>query len=857
MKHDLNTMSAADKRARLAQLLGASRDQHQCVPLSAGQLRLWQSGQLWPESPVYHISLIHFLTGRLNVAAVEGALNDVVRRHDSLRTTFANSEGQVVQVIAPALAVDLPIVDLAIADDAQWTTAIRQMAEEEAKKPFDLQRGPLCRFQLWRRSADEFALSITVHHIIADRWSLGILAQDVSSAYAALTAGSTDLRGSRPLQYAEFVKWQSEWLGSDAVAAQLAYWRARFADEAQTLRLPFDHRCSHSLSNQSRRRVFVVDGDLFARLPEFSERMGIAPFTALLSAFAALLFRHTGQTDLVICTPVAGRHHPETKGVIGYFNNLLPLRLEVSGELTFSALLRRANQAVKEAIENQEPPFQQIASLSSLSRLRLTRCLFSLQSTPSPRLRLPDVVSQYEDVPTHATDFDLALFIELRDDKYAGILDYKSDLFLPAGAERLTEDFRALLGRLLDHADETLNETKRFLDASLSTGAAHPDELCLETTQEIECSVDPSGPAAELVRSEVERRLIELWEEAFNARPISRRANFFDLGGHSLLAARLFMRIEETLGKQLPLATLLEAPTIERLARLLTQQGFSPSWSSLVPLQLGGALAPLFLVHAGGGNVLTYHRLSSHLGADQTLWGLQAQGLNDREAPDSYVEDMATQYIEAIESVQRHGPYYIGGHSFGGLVAYEMAQQLLGRGETVAFLLVLDHPGPAARLRWRDHWRWHRACLAQLDMSDRVKYVQDRLAWRLRSSRRMPMFLRRLGAGLATPGGIAKSAWRLRMLEASLGAMDSYVIRPYPGQVTLVRSHRSTAAIHSDANGGWGNVALRGVDVHEVPGGHMDMFDEPQVSMLGEILRTSLAKARVAVQGGMTDGVAE
>jgi thioesterase domain-containing protein len=207
---------------------------------------------------------------------------------------------------------------------------------------------------------------------------------------------------------------------------------------------------------------------------------------------------------------------------------------------------------------------------------------------------------------------------------------------------------------------------------------------------------------------------------------------------------------------------------------------------------------------------------------------------------------MASQYIEAIAAVQPHGPYFLGGHSMGGLIAYEMAQQLLSRGETLDFLMVLDHPGPAARLRWSDYLRWHVTCLAQLNMRDRVKYVEDRLAWKLRSSRFLPTFLRRLGAGLATPGGTVKSVWRLRMLEASFNAMDRYTIRPYPGRLTLMRSRRGAAAIHSDPCGGWGKVALRGVDVHEVPGDHMDMLNEPQVSVLADVLRACLAVARSA-----------
>jgi aspartate racemase len=241
--------------------------------------------------------------------------------------------------------------------------------------------------------------------------------------------------------------------------------------------------------------------------------------------------------------------------------------------------------------------------------------------------------------------------------------------------------------------------------------------------------------------------LIAIWQDFFPTREIGRDSNFFELGGHSLLAARLFSRIGDFLGKDLPLAMLLKAPTIAAMSDLLDREGYAPSWSSLVPINTEGSRAPLFLVHAGGGNIISYRALSQCLGADQPVWGLQSEGLWQSQDPSYRVQNMAHNYVEAIRSQQPRGPYHLGGHSIGALIALEMAQQLHALGEQVPLVAVLDHPGPDSRVGWIDWVRWQLICLSQLEMRDRWRYVIGQLRYRVRANRRLPRLLRRMAAG--------------------------------------------------------------------------------------------------------------
>ncbi len=348
--------------------------------------------------------------------------------------------------------------------------------------------------------------------------------------------------------------------------------------------------------------------------------------------------------------------------------------------------------------------------------------------------------------------------------------------------------------------------------------------------------------------NEIETKLQTIWEEALHIHPISVTDNFFDLGGHSLLAVRIFWALEKEFGKQFPLATLFQYPTIGQLAALLQEQHWQPSWSSLVPLQIEGNAPPFFCVHAIGGNVLEYYELARQMGTEQPFFGLQSRGLDGNQEPLTSIEAMATHYIHEIRQVQPEGPYYLGGRSFGGVVAYEMAQQLHQQGKQIALLALLDTDplgwlkrlprSTALRLRCRFFARrikQHLSNVNGLAWHSRLGYLHEKAVykkrkletwqWKLQRSRKLTQDLNKT----------------LRDVEEfNYLAAEKYRPKPYPGRVTFFCARAEVSALENEY--GWKTLASGGVEVIDVPGDHQSMIKPPHVELLATQLQSRLSK---------------
>jgi aspartate racemase len=327
----------------------------------------------------------------------------------------------------------------------------------------------------------------------------------------------------------------------------------------------------------------------------------------------------------------------------------------------------------------------------------------------------------------------------------------------------------------------------------------------------------------------LESQLVKVWEAVLDKQPIGVRQNFFELGGHSLLAVRLMHRIEQAFGKRLPIATLLQAPTVEELANMLRRKGWSPSWSCLVPIQPNGSKPPLFCIHGAGGTVIVYRELGQHLGPDQPIYGLQAQGLDGQQPCFTRVEDMATHYLNEIRSIQPQGPYFIGGLSFGGTVAYEMAQQLTAQGEAVGMLFMFDtFPGKYESASSLLVKLWH------MPKRDQFDYIKRKLRRHLQTLGKrlnrffLPRALRNVRAGINEAG-------------------MQYIMHPYIGPMTLFRASEKSLRGARDPYAGWKGFAKGGLEVYEIPGGHVSILAEPQVQVLAKHLKTCLRGVQTEV----------
>jgi thioesterase domain-containing protein len=311
------------------------------------------------------------------------------------------------------------------------------------------------------------------------------------------------------------------------------------------------------------------------------------------------------------------------------------------------------------------------------------------------------------------------------------------------------------------------------------------------------------------------------------------RDNYFELGGHSLLAVKLMNRIEEAFGKVLPVATLLQAPTIEQLAAILRRKGCSPAWSCLVSIQTGGSKPPFFCIHGVNGGVLRFYDLSRYLGPDQPFYGLQAQGLDARYPCHITTEDMASHYIEEIRRVHPQGPYFLGGYSFGGTIAFEMAQQLATQGQRDVLVVLFDTNFPQRSPASISRKIASMTCLLRVPAPERLSYLWRMLTVPIRSLRRQMYFAR-------LPSIVKK------VREACLQAESDYKPKPYPGRVILFRSNHKPLGEVSDPCARWNEYATRGLEVYEITGNHENILLEPQVRIVAEHLRACLDDAAVA-----------
>jgi amino acid adenylation domain-containing protein len=429
------------------------------LPLSFAQERLWLVDKLTPGRTAYNIPLALGIYGVLSVAALEAALGEVVRRHETLRTTFRERESRPAQVIAPPAGVLLPWVDLSALPAGRRAIEARRLAGEEAARPFDLESGPVLRATLLRIAAGEHALLLDIHHIAADGWSMGVLVAEVAALYGAALAEAPSPLPELTVQYADFAVWQRRWLAGEVLERQLGYWRERLAD-APALVLPTD-RPRPARSFQGRIERFALGAERTAGLIALARRYDATLFMALLAAFQALLGRYTGQDDLVLGSPIANRTRSETEGLIGFFVNSLVLRGDLGGDPGLRALLARARGVALEAYGHQDLPFERLVEELRPERRLAQNPLFqvvcALQNAPLNPIVLPGLELAPIDYDLTSTRFDLELMFWETGEGLAGQITYATDLFDPATVRRLASHFGSLVDGALADPDLPLS----------------------------------------------------------------------------------------------------------------------------------------------------------------------------------------------------------------------------------------------------------------------------------------------------------------------------------------------------------------------------------------------------------------
>ncbi|MEN3329190.1 MAG: hypothetical protein V7638_3997 [Acidobacteriota bacterium] len=452
------------KKEAMERVISRRADPKAPIPLSFAQQRLWFLDSLNPQSAFYNVPTAVRLRGELNVNAFERGLNELLRRHESLRTSFSVVNGQAVQVIASSLKLDLPLTDLThlAADEAE--AEVRRLANEHAQLPFDLRRAPLMRAALLRLSMKHHVLLLNLHHIVSDGWSNGVLYRELTLLYHAFNAGLAPQLPELPIQYADFTVWQRNWLQGEVLEEHLSYWREQLAGAAPTINLPTDHPRPAVEGFRGAKQYVQMPAKLLRSLKELSQREGATLFMTLLAAWAALLGRYSGEEDVIVGTPIANRTRTELEGLVGFFVNSLVLRTSLKGDPSFRELLRRVREVALGAYAHQDLPFEKLVEALQPDRQSnhnpLYQVSFALQNAPQGAIEVGGLEMSGVETDRQTSRFDLEFHLWEHAQKLNGALLYSTELFEAETIARLLNHYERLLTAVVAHPDQRVSEVK-------------------------------------------------------------------------------------------------------------------------------------------------------------------------------------------------------------------------------------------------------------------------------------------------------------------------------------------------------------------------------------------------------------
>jgi len=452
--------------------LDSSADEVFVFPASFAQQRLWFLDQLEPGYTAYNVPTAWRLTGPLNVTALQQSLSEIVKRHEVLRTTFGSVDGRPSQIVSIAREIQLPVTDLSALTADEREAEVSREAIADARRSFDLARGPLLRVKLLRLGEEHHVLLLATHHIVADGWSLGVLMHEMAALYNAFISGQPSPLPDLPVQYADYTLWQHDWLSGAVLEAQLAYWKQHLANVPLVLELPTDYPRPAIQSHRGASLPFKITADLTQQLKQLGQQEGATLFMLLLAAFQVLLFRYTGETELVVGTPMANRRRAETEGLIGFFVNTLALRTSLAGEPSWKALLQRVREATLGAFAHQDFPFEKLVEEllpeRELSHHPLLQVSLSFKNASQLEVGLTGLKVESISAPTNTAIIDVSMLLTEAGDGLEGGIVYSTDLFEEATVSRMSLHFQQLLEAMIVDPEQAITLAQMLTDAERS-----------------------------------------------------------------------------------------------------------------------------------------------------------------------------------------------------------------------------------------------------------------------------------------------------------------------------------------------------------------------------------------------------
>jgi amino acid adenylation domain-containing protein len=500
----------------------ASRQEN--IPLSFAQQRLWFLSQLEPNSSAYNIPAAVRLTGKLNVAALSKSINEIIRRHEILRTTFTVVDGEAIQVIGKGENFTFPVIDLQGLAKDKKQEEVQNIVVLEAQKPFDLEQDLLIRASLIQLSETDHVILLTMHHIVSDGWSTGIFIKELTALYTAFSQGQPSPLSELSIQYADFVIWQRKWLQGEVLQTQLDYWKQQLGGNLPILELPTDKPRPAIQSNNGATQSFRLSKSLTEKLKDLSKQEEVTLFMTLLAAFKVLLYRYTQQEDIIVGTPIANRNRAEIEGLIGFFVNTLVLRTNLGNNPIFREFLQQVREVTLDAYANQDLPFERLVEELQIKRdlthNPLFQVMFILQNAPTEVIELPELHLEILKAEKNTANFDLTLSLTETEAGLKGDLEYNTDMFNADRITRILGHFQVLLEGITTNPEYSLStlpfltqqEQNQLLIEWNNTETDYPQDQCIH--QLFEAQVEKTPDAIAVVFEEQQLTYRELNDKA-------------------------------------------------------------------------------------------------------------------------------------------------------------------------------------------------------------------------------------------------------------------------------------------------------------------------------------------------------
>ena len=464
LKAIMDEKSSSERASKISR-----RPQPDITPLSFAQQRLWFIEKLEPGTAVFNMPTAIRLEGSLDVEALERALSEILRRHETLRARFSEVDGRPVQTIAPALPISITHIDLRETQGDQKDEAVRRLASLEARQPFDLGNDLPMRGSLLELSDQDHVLLLTLHHIVSDGWSMGVLVREVATLYQSFSKRESSPLAELEIQYADFAYWQRNWLQGEVIDEQLGYWKRQLSDDSTVLDLPTDRPRPPVQTFRGAREYLRLPDELTRKINALSRSENVTLFMTLLAAFQTLLYRYAGQNKILVGTPIAGRNREELENLIGLFANTLVLHADFSDAQTFRALLAQVHQTTIGAYAHQDLPFEKLVEElqpeRDLSRHPLVQVMFALQNAPASDLNFPDVTIKPVTADAGVSQFDLTMSVVEGGQGLVASLEYNVDLFNATTIKRMLGHFRTLLESIVEMPEQRVSDLRLLTTA--------------------------------------------------------------------------------------------------------------------------------------------------------------------------------------------------------------------------------------------------------------------------------------------------------------------------------------------------------------------------------------------------------